>query len=302
MKNILVAYFSQTGQLKKVLDAVLTDLYNNDEIHIHWLKIEPENEYPFPWRESFFDVFPSCVEETGCTLKPLHIDTSINYDLVIVGCQTWFLSPSEPVTAFFKHPEIASFLKDKKVLTIHGARNMCFNAQQSIKQFLIDAKAHLVGNILLQDTTTNYISAITIIKWLVYGNKGPYKFLPNAGISDKTIHESARFGTQIIAYLNDADHYPLQENLVKNGAVPVKYPVLMTEINAKKIFRKFSKYVNKATFDSPMWHKRISVFKSYLLFALFGLSPLAMFVFSVINILFRFKTKKVIAYYKGIDM
>ncbi len=302
MKNILVAYFSQTGQLKRVLDAILSGLNDHKDINIHWLPIEPEEEYRFPWQESFFDVFPDSVEEKGCKLKPLNFDKSIDYDLVIIGCQSWFLSPSIPVTAFLKHPDIISFLNNKKIVTVHGARNMCFGAQQSIKQFIINANAQLVGNVVLQDTHNNYISAITIIRWLVFGNKGPYKILPNAGISDKSIHESSKFGKIILEYLESTELYPLQENLVLNGAVDVKYPVLLTELNAKKIFRKFSKYVNNAEFDSVKWHKRIGVFKSYLLFALFGLSPLAMLVFSTIHLLFRFKTKKVIAYYQGIEM
>ncbi len=302
MKNILVVYYSQSGQLKSVVNSVIDGLIQNTDIHIDYETIKPSKAYPFPWGEYFFDVFPDCVEESGCKLDPFSIDFTKNYDLIIVGCQSWFLSPSIPVTAFFKHPEIKEFLKGKNILTIHGARNMCFSAQESIKQFITTAKANLVGNIVLGDTNPNYISAITIIKWLVYGNKGPYKLLPNAGISNKTISEAKRFSPAIEKFLDAPNHFSLQKELIQLGAVKIKFPVLMTELNAKKIFRKFSKYVSKPTIYSKEWHKRIKVFRAYLLFALFGLSPIAMLVFNTIHLLFRFKTKKTIQYYQGIEL
>ncbi len=302
MKKILVVYYSQTGQLKKVIDSVVGELSQNTDITIDYEVLKPSKEYPFPWGEYFFDEFPNCVEETGCELDPFTIDFNKDYDLVIVGCQSWFLSPSVPVTAFFKHPQIKTFLKGKNILTLHGARNMCFNAQESIKKYIADAQGKLVGNIVLGDTNPNYISAITIIKWLVYGNKGPYMFLPNAGISDKTIRGAKRFAPVIKSFLDDVNNYKLQEELVKLRAVRVKFSVLMTELNAKKIFRKFSKYVTKAAPGSKEWHKRIKVFRAYLLFALFGLSPIAMIVFNLIFILVWFKSKKIIEYYQGIEL
>ncbi len=302
MKNILVVYYSQTGQLKRVIDSVISGLTQNADINIDYEVLKPSKEYPFPWGEYFFDEFPACVEETGCDLQPFSIDFNKKYDLVIVGCQSWFLSPSVPVTAFFTHPQIKAFLKHKNILTIHGARNMCYSANESIKSFISEAKGNLVGNIVLGDENTNYISAITIIKWLVYGNKGPYMFLPNAGISDKTILDAKRFSPVILNFLNDSQHHKIQQDLIKLDAVKIKFPVLMVDLNAKKIFRKFSKYVTKASPKSKEWNKRIKVFRAYLLFALFGLSPIAMFVFGLINILFRFKTKKTIGYYQGIEL
>ncbi len=302
MKKILVVYYSQSGQLKNVIHSVVDELAQNTDINIDYEIIKPSREYPFPWGEYFFDVFPDSVEERGCDLEPFSFDKNKDYDLVIIGCQSWFLSPSVPVTAFFKHPEIKPFLKIKNVLTIHGARNMCYSAQESIKKFIVGANAKLVGNIVLGDTNHNYISAITIIKWLVYGNKGPYKLLPNAGISDKTISEAKRFAPAINSFLKHQNKTLLQKELISLKAVDIKFSVLMTELNAKKIFRKFSKYVSKPKTYSKEWHKRIKVFRTYLLFALFGLSPIAMLVFNLIHLLFRFRTKKIIAYYQGIEL
>ncbi len=302
MKKILVVYYSQTGQLKKVIDSVIGELSQDADITIDYEELKPSKKYPFPWGEYFFDVFPDSVEEAGCELEPFSIDFTKNYDLVIVGCQSWFLSPSVPATAFFKHPQIKTFLRGKNILTLHGARNMCFSAQESIKKYIAESKGSLVGNIVLGDTNPNYISAITIIKWLVYGNKGPYTFLPNAGISDKTILKARRFAPVIKNFLKKTNNYKLQEELVKQNAVKMKFSVLMTELNAKKIFRKFSKYIAKAAPESKEWHKRIKVFRAYLLFALFGLSPIAMIVFNLVYILAWFKSKKIIEYYRGIEL
>ncbi|MCW3805789.1 hypothetical protein [Plebeiibacterium marinum] len=301
MKNILVVYFSQTGQLKAVVDSVMGKLAQSNEVNIHYEELRPVKEYPFPWRDQFFDVFPDSVTETGCELQPFSFDLNAHYDLVVLGCQTWFLSPSVPVTAFLKHPQIIKFLAKKNIVTIHGARNMCFSAQESIKKYISNAKAKLVGNIVLGDNNTNYISAITIIKWLVYGNKGPYGFLPDAGISKKTIQEASVFGEDLMNFIKSPDSYLLQNELVNKGAVNIRFSVLATELNAKKIFKKFNRYVSKAPKGSKLWHKRIKVFRAYLLFALFGLSPIAMLVFSLVHLLFRFRTKNIIKYYQGIQ-
>jgi hypothetical protein len=69
------------------------------------------------------------------------------FDLIILGYQPWFLSPSIPMNSFLQS-KYAELLRNHKVLTIIGSRNMWLNAQEKMKERLLELDAQLVGNIV----------------------------------------------------------------------------------------------------------------------------------------------------------
>ena len=95
MKKILVISYSQSGQLKQIVDNFLIPFH---DVELDNLVIKPKNPFPFPWdMKSFFDVMPeSVLEET------IEIETPIfkheKYDLILFAYQPWYLSPSLPAT------------------------------------------------------------------------------------------------------------------------------------------------------------------------------------------------------------
>ena len=63
-KNIGVFYYSQTGQLKELVDKCLDSL--PPEVEIDYFRIVSKKEFPFPWESiQFFDAMPECVMEEG---------------------------------------------------------------------------------------------------------------------------------------------------------------------------------------------------------------------------------------------
>ena len=93
MKNILVIYFTQTGQAKQCIDAVLKPFAENPNYKIHYELIQPKQKFPYPWKYTeFMDVFPENVHGIPCELEPLKADANINYDLIFIAYQPWFLS------------------------------------------------------------------------------------------------------------------------------------------------------------------------------------------------------------------
>ena len=62
MKNVLVIYYTQSGQLLEIAQNVVKDLEKSDEINVSYHQIKPVKEYDFPWKaDQFFDAFPeSC--------------------------------------------------------------------------------------------------------------------------------------------------------------------------------------------------------------------------------------------------
>ena len=165
-KRILVIYYTQSGQLEDILNnftAPLVEAGNS----VEKVRVYVANDYPFPWNgKAFFAVMPDCVLSVPTRLKSFQLKES-KYDLVILGYQAWFLSPSIPVNSILNDPTIRAVLKDTPVVTITGARNMWISAMQRIKKILKDSEAKLVGSIALFDRHHNFISFITIFYWIV---------------------------------------------------------------------------------------------------------------------------------------
>lgn len=195
MVHILVLHYSQTGQLTRVLRSLVGPLQNVADVSIDWRELKPVRPYAFPWRFlSFFDAFPESVYLDPPPVEPAGLSVERKYDLVILGYQVWFLSPSQPVVAFLKSPE-ARQLCGVKVITVVGCRNMWVTAHQSMLKLLDDVGARLVDNVVLTDEGPLWATFITTPWWLLTGNKGPLLgVFPAAGISDEGIRRAARFG------------------------------------------------------------------------------------------------------------
>jgi hypothetical protein len=301
MKKILVVYYSQSGQLKKITDNVVKPLKNLKGVEITYAQIKPLVDYPYPWGEDFFNCFPETVKGIPCKLQPFDFDITQNYDLIILAFQSWFLSPSIPMSSFLQSKEASLLLKDKKVITLQGVRNMWAAAQEIVKTRLAAIGADLVGNIILADATNNYISAITIINWMIYGKKGPSWLLPEAGVSSKDIENSSIFGEIISAHLLKGNYENLQSELILAEGVKTKYHLISIEFTARRIFDKFADYVLKKGKAGDVSRKaRIRLFKWYLLFVFFIVSPIAS-LFYILKGLILFSIKRHnILYYEGI--
>ena len=56
MKNVLVIYYSQSGQLESIAQNIAKPFLNSEEIKVTFHEIQLEKPFPFPWdKTSFFD-------------------------------------------------------------------------------------------------------------------------------------------------------------------------------------------------------------------------------------------------------
>jgi hypothetical protein len=77
--------------------------------------------------------------------------------------------------------------------------------------------------------------------------------------------------------------------------------LIMIEKNARKIFLKFARNIIRRSAISPEKRKAgIQIFKWYLIFALFLLSPFVSIIFTITGILFYPVTSKQLHYYQGV--
>jgi len=202
MIRILVICYSQTGQLRRVIESMLGPLMSCPNVEIVWHEVAPQPAYPFPWPFfSFLDAFPESVYLDPPAVAAGNLDPDGDYQLVVLGYQVWFLAPSLPITGFLRSPE-ARVLKNKRVVSVIACRNMWITAHCTMLQELKALGAHLADNVVLTDNGPLWSTFITTPWWLLTGNQGPLLgVLPKAGVSELDIRRAARFGKALVAAL-----------------------------------------------------------------------------------------------------
>lgn len=279
-KKILVINYSQTGQLDDILSSFLQPL---QEHTIDWVKVEPKDPFEFPWNTArFFDAMPESVLEETAEIQPLTFDFE-RYDLIVLGYQPWFLSPSIPTSSLLANKDFRARLKGTSVLTITGARNMWLNAHDSIMRELEESGAQLVGHVPFIDRHGNLPSAVAILHWMLKGKKTrKWGIFPPPGVADKDIAAASDFGGILSEQLQLNELSSLQERFVSLNQFHISTTVLFIEGRAKKLFQIWARLIKRKG-TSPKKRKRwLSVFKYYLIFALFIVSPIVMLIYSIL--------------------
>lgn len=298
--KVLVLYYSQTGQLKDIANHCLAPLMNDAEVEVDFVKIETEHTFSFPWtRIGFFNVFPESVYGTPFKLKPIAVDASKNYDLIVLAYTVWYLNPSIPIASLLQHPDAKQIFKGKKVVTLIGSRNMWVLAQEKVKQHLQSLQAQLIGNIVLIDRNKNLVSIITIVRWMFYGKKNPFWGFPHAGIMQEDIDSSHRFGNVLFRRLKTHQLSDMQAELNELGAVVINPSLLILEKRATKLFGMYANFISKkGGFNEPQRLTRVSLLSYLLPLGAFILSPITTLSTYLISIIKKKEIAADIRYFK----
>lgn len=301
-KNILVIYYSQTGQLEDIVKNIAQPFENNkEEYNVTYYNIQLKEDFPFPWSSDvFFNTFPESYLQIPSEIHPPS-ENILNkkYDLIIFGYQVWYLTPSIPIISFLKSDYAENILKNTPVVTISATRNMWMLSQEKLKVYLRDMKAHLVGNIALVDRHDNYTSVLTILRWLTTGQKEKSGLLPAAGVSDEEITGSVKYGKIIEKHLKNNDLDNLQPDLINNGAVEIRPFLVRVEKVGNKIFTVWSNLIIKKKEKRPLL---IKFFKVYLMAAIWVISPIVLVLHLLTTPIFWFKRQKQKKYLQGINL
>lgn len=278
-KNILVIYYSQTGQLRRIIDEFCKPLQAANNVEV--LHISPKKQFQFPWSgKNFFRAMPMSALGETVELEDFHLLRD-QYDLVVFGYQPWFLSPSIPATSMLVHPKIKAVMHSTPVITIIGSRNMWLNSQEKIKILLREANARLVGNVAFADRHHNWASAVSIVYWQLYGHKKRLLgIFPKPGISEEDISGASKFGHLAQSQINADSWEGFQQKVIDLGGVEVKHDIMFIEGKAGRLFSIWANFIGRKKNRDP-W---LVVFKYYLAIALFVASP---FVVLLDMLLFR---------------
>lgn len=277
IKKVLFIYYTQSGQLGEIIDC-FSKSFISSGIQIETIRIFPEKDYQFPWKmDNFFETMPGSV--LGIPVKLKHFEfKETKYDLIVLGFQPWFLSPSIPVNSLLSLHGFQEIIKNTPVVTVIGARNMWISAQERIKKILYDYDARLVGNIVFTDKHGNLTSLVTILYWMLTGKRDKYLgIFPKPGVSDENIAGAESIGNIVRLAMEKGEWSELQTELIKVKAVEVKPNLMFIETRGAKLFKIWADLIIKKK-NKTTW---LRIFKYYLLIALFIVAPFVL----IINIL-----------------
>lgn len=285
MRKVLVVYYSQSGQLLDIAKSVLSTVEQDESTEVTYYNIAPKKDFPFPWTKmEFFNAFPESFNHTPQELKGMS-DAKLNekYDLVVLAYQVWYLSPSIPTNSFLQSPEARNLLQNTPVITLIGCRNMWYKAQEKTAHLIENAGGRLVGNIALVDQHNNFVSGITIVRWMLSGVKKRFlKIFPLPGVAEEDINDAKKHGKTILNALNCADFTNLQAALVEQGAVPVRSILVFIDKRANIFFAKWAKFIAKKGDTIAERKVRLFLFQLYLLIGIWVLSPIIMIFFYLV--------------------
>jgi hypothetical protein len=193
LKKVLVVQYSQSGQLTDVVAQIVGPLREAAGVEVIVETVRPVSPYPFPWPVlRFFDTFPEAVYLDPPALQAFQVDPAERFDLVILGYQAWFLSPSLPITGFLQSETGRRLLADTPVVTVVACRDMWLMAQEQVRGLLAACGARLVGHVALVDEAGSIGSFLATPFWVWTGNRGPrlWGLIPRAGVNPREIAAS----------------------------------------------------------------------------------------------------------------
>ena len=103
-------------------------------------------------------------------------------------------------------------------------------------------------------------------------------------MSEKDINETHLFGKKVIKALQKNEYDALQNDIVMLNKITINTSIMFIESRAKTLFRIWAKTIKKKGTTPEKRTRWLSIFKRYLFFALFFVSPI---VLTIYNIIFR---------------
>jgi len=283
MKHILVINYTQSGQLNDLVNRFSLPFENHDDFELEHVEVSPKKPFPFPWTgDAFWGAMPGCVLEEGLELHSFDFKRE-KYDLIIFGYQVWFLSVSLPSMAVLQHEKFKAILKDTPVITIIGARNMWLSAHESVKNHITQAGGHFIANIPFIDRHNNLASVVTIFYWMLTGKKDRmWGIFPIPGVHPDDIARANEPGELTLLAIQNNTLKLLQKNIHDLGYIHLATSVMFMELRAKMVFKIWAKLVRKKGVTIEKERFWLTIFKYYLLIAIFVLSPIVLTFYFVL--------------------
>lgn len=237
---VRVYWYSQTGQLREALQALL-DPVERSGVRVHWHEVRPRTPYPFPWPlRRFLGLFLAASDPAARIELERPPPPPQEGDLVILGYQVWYLATSLPIRAVLQ----SGVLRGCSVVSVIACRDMWYSAALEVRRRLDADGADHLGTVAAVDTAPTLVTFVTTLRWLLRGRRGPFWFFPAAGVGPSEHDRLSRLGQLWAAELARAPSSPSQRAdrirrlLVPAGAAAVVPHVAAADLLAGTLFRR----------------------------------------------------------------
>ena len=269
-KRILVVYYSQSGDVAKILETFVAPIKNLPNVELVVERVEPREPYPFPWRTltRLLSVFPECHRGGGTGIRPLSIQADPPFDLVILAYQVWFLAPSLPIQDFLRS-EHARVLRNARVITLCVSRNMWHSGSETMKQMLRHAGALHLDNIVVNHQGPPWATFVSVPRLLLTGKRDRFLgVFPPAEVGSQDLDRVRRLGEATADRLRrSGDDWPTGPLLKGMGAVHVNPRYIVPEL--------VGWYLYQAGTGAVLFAERFGRWGRWLAIRLFAASLLA---------------------------
>ena len=202
-RRILILYYSHTGQTERVL-RVIADALRAAPHEVDMRRLNPVKDFRFPWSPLALVglmVRTYAGAKLSVELEALPPEVLAGpYDLVIIGHQPWFLTPSVPVNAFLDGPASA-LLRDHKVVSVITTRKQWKRSYRVFEQKVRARGAEVVDSFVIDDPAPQPMNMVTTVFYLLTGRtlgRGPLKkIFPPVGISEDGLRQARQFGERL---------------------------------------------------------------------------------------------------------
>jgi hypothetical protein len=294
MARVLVLWYSQTGDVRRMAESFV-EPFQDAGIDVDWCEIRPAVAYPSPWRNvhKFFNVMPECVLGLPPAIQTPELALDMQYDLVVLAYQVWFLAPSLPVQAFFRTKQ-AEVLRGRKVITISVSRNMWHQGYLKMRSLLARAGANHIDNVAVVHQGAPWATFITTTRTLFTGKRDRLWGLPPAGLGDEEPARMQRLG-RVAAGQLDALRDPRAGSLLRgHGAVEVNRRYVIPELVASRCFPFWARLIRMfGRLGAPLRHVGIFLFVHFLLLMIVAGIPLTIITLPIV---YPFARKSMAAY------
>jgi len=284
MKRILVLYYSQSGDVKRVAETLMEPMKAADA-ELVWAPIVPDVEYPSPWRNihRFFNEMPECVLGIPPGVTTPSISPDEHFDLIVLAYQVWFLSPSPPIQGFFQTDRVR-LLCGCPVITVSVSRNMWHRASLKMRQLLADAGAVHIDNIVVTHQGPAWATFVTTTRTLFTGKRDRlWGVFPPAGIAEGEFERARRLGEALAGQVGTIDFGTGRSLLRGLGAVEVNRRYVIPEWVASQVFPFWARVIRLfGRLGRPWRHVGIFLFIHFLLLMIVTGIPMTILTLPVV--------------------
>jgi len=202
MNRILIVYYSQSGEAARVAET-LAGTFEAAGMTMTLEAVHPVSPYPYPWKSPrlFFDAMPECILGPPPPVRPVGVDPTQLFDLVVIVYPVWFLSPAPPIQGFFETPA-ATVLRDVDVMTISVSRAMWHSASERMKHLLMKAGARHRYSTAVTHQGSPLLTLISTPRALLSGKRNRLMgVFPPVGIAETELERLRGLGAEVAAQL-----------------------------------------------------------------------------------------------------